>query len=56
MKKFCLNFMQVKYGQILIKILSLLNKLWKILWGTLKEILQNVDEIFRKVERRLEAI
>ncbi len=49
LKKFCVNVVQVKCGQILIKIYPPFSKLWKKFWGNLEGILQNFYEIFRKV-------
>ncbi len=49
LKKFCVNFVPVKYVQILEHIL-LLGKLRRKVWGNLEGILlQNFVEIFRKV-------
>ncbi len=56
LKEFCVNFVQVKWGQILIKSYFFWSKLWRKFWGNLEGILQRFDEIFRKVWRRLQAI
>ncbi len=56
LKKFYVNFVQVKYEQILTKTYLAFDQIIEKILGNLKGILQNFDEIFRKVWRRLEAI